>query len=205
LSAVEPCGILKHEGVAVVFGLQAAPNLPTYTSSTTTAPVKSWCGQEDGGGQAAIGLREGDRQGRRGRRDEWPRRDETWGRRICDAMMDSVTVVCLTGPGAHRALIGTDGFPGGGHDRDHDCRESSHSFMIQNPLEIQRTIPRGVLFARSGDPAPSSFDEPRILSRADINSSGHPTSTCPGSSRPIDGNQKQIASRPGARDIQAGP
>ena len=71
---------------------------------------------------------------------------------ICDAMMDSVPVVFITGQ-VRTELLGTDGF------QEADTIGITmpivkHSFMIQHPLEIPRSIHEAFHIARTGPPGP---------------------------------------------------
>ena len=85
---------------------------------------------------------------------------------ICDAMMDSVPVVFITGQ-VRTELLGTDGF------QEADTIGITmpivkHSFMIQDPLEIPRAIHEAFHIARTGRPGPVLVDIPQDLSRAEI-------------------------------------
>src|SRR5205823_8175396 len=85
---------------------------------------------------------------------------------ICDAMMDSVPVVFLTGQ-VRTDLLGTDGF------QEADVIGITmpvvkHSFMIQHPLELPRAIHESFHIAGTGRPGPVVIDIPTDLSRADI-------------------------------------
>ncbi|MGI8573047.1 MAG: biosynthetic-type acetolactate synthase large subunit, partial [Solirubrobacteraceae bacterium] len=109
---------------------------------------------------------------------------------ICDAMMDSVPVVFLTCQ-FHTDRLGTDG-----------CQEADtigitmsivkHSFMIQHPLEIPRSIHEAFHIARTGRPGPVVVEIPQDLSRADIPYEPVTDVRLPGYQPTTDGNQKQI-------------
>src|SRR5438477_1002782 len=105
-------------------------------------------------------------------------------------MMDSVPVVFLTGQ-VRTELLGTDGF------QEADTIGITmpivkHSFMIQHPLEIPRTIHEAFHLARTGRPGPVVVDIPQDLSRADIPYEPVTDVHLPGYQPTIDGNQKQI-------------
>src|SRR5262249_55957215 len=71
---------------------------------------------------------------------------------ICDAMMDSVPTVFITGQ-VRTDLMGTDGF----QEADTigiTMPVVKHSFMIQHPLEIPRAIHEAFYVARTGRPGP---------------------------------------------------
>ena len=109
---------------------------------------------------------------------------------ICDAMMDSVPVVFITGQ-VRTELLGTDGF------QEADTIGISmpvvkHSFMIQHPDEIPRAIHEAFHIARSGRPGPVLVDIPQDLSRAEIDYEPVTDVHLPGYQPRVEGNQKQI-------------
>src|SRR5919205_1510140 len=109
---------------------------------------------------------------------------------ICDAMMDSVPTVFLTGQ-VRTDLLGTDGF------QEADTIGITmpivkHSFMIQHPLEIPRSIHEAFYLARTGRPGPVVVDIPVDLSRADIPYEPVTDVKLPGYQPTTEGNQKQI-------------
>ena len=67
-----------------------------------------------------------------------------------------------------------------------------HSFMIQHPLEIPRTIHEAFHLARTGRPGPVVVDIPTDLSRAEIPYEPVTDVHLPGYQPTTDGNQKQI-------------
>src|SRR5204863_8810759 len=107
-----------------------------------------------------------------------------------DAMMDSVPVVFITGQ-VRTELLGTDGF------QEADTIGITmpivkHSFLIQHPLEIPRSIHEAFHIARTGRPDPVVVDIPQDLSRADIPYAPVSDVHLPGYQPTTDGNQKQI-------------
>jgi acetolactate synthase-1/2/3 large subunit len=109
---------------------------------------------------------------------------------ITDAMMDSVPVVFITGQ-VRTELLGTDGF----QEADTigiTMPVVKHSFMIQHPLELPRTIHEAFHLARTGRPGPVVVDIPQDLSRADIPYEPVDDVHLPGYQPTTDGNQKQI-------------
>ena len=109
---------------------------------------------------------------------------------ICDAMMDSVPVVFLTGQ-VRTDLLGTDGFQEADTIGITDA-DRRHSMMIQHPLEIPRSIHEAFHIARTGRPGPVVVDIPQDLSRADIPYEPVTDVHLPGYQPTTDGNQKQI-------------
>ena len=109
---------------------------------------------------------------------------------ICDAMMDSVPVVFITGQ-VRTELLGTDGF----QEADTigiTMPVVKHSFMIQHPLEIPRAIHEAFHIASSGRPGPVLVDIPQDLSRAEIAYEPVTDVRLPGYQPTVEGNQKQI-------------
>jgi acetolactate synthase-1/2/3 large subunit len=180
---------LKAEGVDVVFGLPGGANLPTYDAFYDAGIKHILVRHEAGGGHAAEGYAKA--TGRVGVALGTSGPGATnLVTPICDAMMDSVPVVCLTGQ-VRTELIGTDGF------QEADILGITlpivkHSFMIQHPLEIPRTIHEAFHLARTGRPGPVLVDIPQDLSRADIPYEPVGDVHLPGYQPTTDGNQKQI-------------
>jgi acetolactate synthase-1/2/3 large subunit len=180
---------LKAEGVDVVFGLPGGANLPTYDAFYDAGIRHILVRHEAGGGHAAEGYAKA--TGRVGVSLGTSGPGATnLVTPICDAMMDSVPVVFLTGQ-VRTELLGTDGF------QEADTIGITmpivkHSFMIQHPLELPRTIHEAFHIARSGRPGPVVVDIPQDLSRADIPYKPVTDVHLPGYQPTTDGNQKQI-------------
>src|SRR5437660_2956436 len=180
---------LKAEGVEVVFGLPGGANLPTYDAFYDAGIRHILVRHESGGGHAAEGYAKA--TGRVGVSLGTSGPGATnLVTPICDAMMDSVPVVFLTGQ-VRTELLGTDGF------QEADTIGITmpivkHSFMIQHPLEIPRTIHEAFHLARTGRPGPVVVDIPQDLSRAEINYEPVTDVHLPGYQPTTEGNQKQI-------------
>jgi acetolactate synthase-1/2/3 large subunit len=186
--AVMEC--LKAEGVEVVFGLPGGANLPTYDALYDAGIRHILVRHEAGGGHAAQGYSKA--TGRVGVAFGTSGPGATnLMTPICDAMMDSVPVVFITGQ-VRTDLLGTDGF------QEADTIGMTlpivkHSYMIQDPREIPQAIHEAFYLARSGRPGPVLVDIPQDLSRADIE---YVPATgdvhLPGYQPTVEGNQKQI-------------
>ena len=180
---------LKAEGVDVVFGLPGGANLPTYDAFYDAGIRHILVRHEAGGGHAAEGYAQA--TGRVGVALGTSGPGATnLVTPICDAMMDSVPVVFLTGQ-VRTDLLGTDGF------QEADTIGITmpivkHSFMIQHPLELPRTLHEAFHIARSGRPGPVVVDIPQDLSRAEIPYEPVTGVHLPGYQPTTDGNQKQI-------------
>ena len=180
---------LKAEGVEVVFGLPGGANLPTYDAFYDAGIRHILVRHEAGGGHAAEGYAKS--TGRVGVALATSGPGATnLVTPICDAMMDSVPVVFITGQ-VRTDLLGTDGF------QEADTIGITmpivkHSVMIRHPLEIPRALHEAFHIARSGRPGPVVVDIPQDLSRADIPYEPVTDLKLPGYQPTTEGNQKQI-------------
>ena len=180
---------LKAEGVDVVFGLPGGANLPTYDAFYDAGIRHILVRHEAGGGHAAEGYAKATGKVGVSLATSGPGATNLVTP-ITDAMMDSVPVVFITGQ-VRTELLGTDGF------QEADTIGITmpivkHSFMIQHPLELPRTIHEAFHLARTGRPGPVVVDIPQDLSRADIPYEPVDDVHLPGYQPTIDGNQKQI-------------
>ncbi|MGA2011230.1 MAG: biosynthetic-type acetolactate synthase large subunit [Solirubrobacteraceae bacterium] len=180
---------LKAEGVDVVFGLPGGANLPTYDAFYDAGIRHILVRHEAGGGHAAEGYAKATGKVGVALGTSGPGATNLVTP-ICDAMMDSVPVVFLTGQ-VRTELLGTDGF------QEADTIGITmpivkHGIMIQHPLEIPRSIHEAFHIARTGRPGPVVVDIPQDLSRADIPYEPVGDVHLPGYQPTTEGNQKQI-------------
>ena len=180
---------LKAEGVDVVFGLPGGANLPTYDAFVNGGIRHILVRHEAGGGHAAEGYAKATGKVGVAFATSGPGATNLITP-ICDAMMDSVPCVFITGQ-VRTELLGTDGF----QEADTigiTMPVVKHSFMIVHPQEIPRAIHEAFHIARSGRPGPVLVDIPNDLSRAEIDYEPVTDVRLPGYQPKIDGNQKQI-------------
>ena len=180
---------LKAEGVDVVFGLPGGANLPTYDAFYDAGIRHILVRHDAGGGHAAEGYAKATGKVGVALATSGPGATNLVTP-ICDAMMDSVPVVFITGQ-VRTELLGTDGF----QEADTigiTMPVVKHSFMIQHPLEIPRSIHEAFHIARTGRPGPVVVDIPQDLSRADIPYEPVSDVRLPGYQPTTEGNQKQI-------------
>ena len=180
---------LKAEGVDVVFGLPGGSNLPTYDAFFDAGIRHILVRHEAGGGHAAEGYAKATGKVGVCMATSGPGATNLVTP-IADAMMDSVPVVFITGQ-VRTQLLGSDGF------QEADTIGITmpivkHSFMIQHPLELPRTIHEAFHIARSGRPGPVVVDFPSDLSQADIPYEPVQDVHLPGYQPTTSGNQKQI-------------
>jgi acetolactate synthase-1/2/3 large subunit len=187
VDAVMEC--LKAEGVDVVFGLPGGANLPTYDAFVNGGIRHILVRHEAGGGHAAEGYAKATGKVGVAFATSGPGATNLITP-ICDAMMDSVPVVFITGQ-VRTELLGTDGF----QEADTigiTMPVVKHSFMIQHPQEIPRAIHEAFHIARTGRPGPVLVDIPQDLSRAEIDYEPVTDVRLPGYQPRVEGNQKQI-------------
>ena len=180
---------LKAEGVEVVFGLPGGANLPTYDAFYDAGIRHILVRHEAGGGHAAEGYAKATGKVGVSLGTSGPGATNLVTP-ICDAMMDSVPVVFITGQ-VRTDLLGTDGF----QEADTigiTMPVVKHSFMIQNPVELPRSIHEAFHLARTGRPGPVVVDIPQDLSRADIPYEPVTDVHLPGYQPTTEGNKKQI-------------
>src|SRR5881398_3937668 len=180
---------LKAEGVDVVFGLPGGVNLPTYDAFYDAGVRHILVRHEAGGGHAAEGYAKATGKVGVSLGTSGPGATNLVTP-ICDAMMDSVPVVFITGQ-VRTELLGTDGF----QEADTigiTMPVVKHSFMIQSPPEIPRAIHEAFHLARTGRPGPVLVDIPQDLSRAEIQYEPVTDVRLPGYQPRVEGNQKQI-------------
>ncbi len=187
VDAVMEC--LKAEGVDVVFGLPGGANLPTYDAFFDAGIRHILVRHEAGGGHAAEGYAKATGKVGVSLGTSGPGATNLVTP-ICDAMMDSVPVVFITGQ-VRTDLLGTDGF------QEADTIGITmpivkHSVMIQHPFELPRALHEAFHIARTGRPGPVVVDIPTDLSRADIPYEPITDVRLPGYQPTTDGNQKQI-------------
>jgi acetolactate synthase-1/2/3 large subunit len=187
VDAVMEC--LKAEGVDVVFGYPGGANLPTYDAFVDAGIRHVLVRHEAGGGHAAEGYAKATGKVGVALGTSGPGATNLLTP-ICDAMMDSVPTVFLTGQ-VRTELLGTDGF----QEADtigFTMPVVKHSFLIQHPLEIPRAIHEAFYIARTGRPGPVVVDIPVDLSRADIPYEPVSDVRLPGYQPTTEGNAKQI-------------
>src|SRR4029078_108405 len=187
VDAVMEC--LKAEGVEVVFGLPGGANLPTYDAFYDGGIKHILLRPSRGGGGAAEGYAKATGKVGVALGTSGPGATNLVTP-ICDAMMDSVPVVFLTGQ-VRTELLGTDGF------QEADTIGITmpivkHSFLIQHPLELPRAIHEAFYVARTGRRGPVIVDIPVDLSRADIPYEPVSDVHLPGYQPTTEGNAKQV-------------
>ena len=153
---------LKAEGVDVVFGLPGGANLPTYDAFVDGGIRHILVRHEAGGGHAAEGYAKATGKVGVSFATSGPGATNLITP-ICDAMMDSVPVVFITGQ-VRTELLGTDGF----QEADTigiTMPVVKHSFMIQQPAGDPQGDPRGLPHRAHRAPRPGARGHPAWTSR----------------------------------------
>ena len=163
-------------------GLPGGANLPTYDAFYDAGIRHILVRHEAGGGHAAEGYAKATGKVGVSLGTSGPGATNLVTP-ICDAMMDSVPVVFLTGQ-VRTELLGTDGF------QEADTIGITmpivkHSFLIQHPLEIPRSIHEAFHIARTRPAGPGGGRHPPgPQPRRHPVRAGRPTCTCRATSRP---------------------
>ena len=192
---------LKAEGVDVVFGLPGGANLPTYDAFYDAGIRHVLVRHEAGGGHAAEGYAQGDRQGRRRAGDVRPRRDEP---RHADRRRDDGLgpAGLHHRPGAHRAARHR-WLPGDRLHRHHDADRQAllpGPARARDPAHDQGGVPRR---AQRPARARSSSTSRRTVARPSIAYRRSPTSRLPGLPADDRGQPASRSARPPRRSATA--
>ncbi|MEI7559322.1 MAG: biosynthetic-type acetolactate synthase large subunit [Actinomycetes bacterium] len=180
---------LKAEDVEVVFGLPGGANLPTYDAFYDAGIRHVLVRHEAGGGHAAEGYAKATGRVAVCFGTSGPGATNLVTP-ICDAMMDSVPIVFITGQ-VRTDLLGTDGF------QEADTMGMTlpmvkHSFMVQDAQDLPAMIHEAFHIARTGRPGPVLIDIPVDLSKDEIEYLPRTEVNLPGYQPIIEGNQRQI-------------
>lgn len=148
-----------------MFGIPGGANLPIYDAIYNSSLIHIQAAHEQGAGHMAEGYAKA--SGKIGVAFATSGPGATnLVTAIADAMMDSVPVLFITGQ-VRTDLLGTDGF------QEADILGITmpvvkHSFLIESPGEVGKTIKEAVHIASSGRPGPVLVDIPTDLARAEI-------------------------------------
>ncbi|MGH9068849.1 MAG: thiamine pyrophosphate-binding protein, partial [Acidimicrobiales bacterium] len=154
---------LEAEGVEVVFGLPGGAILPVYDPIIDSSIRHILVRHEQGAGHAAEGYAQV--TGRPGVAivTSGPAATNIVTP-LCNAYMDSVPVVCITGQVA-TASIGTDAFQ--------ECDTTGitmsvtkHNWLVTDPDDIPRVVAEAFHLATTGRPGPVLIDLPKDVANA---------------------------------------
>jgi acetolactate synthase I/II/III large subunit len=152
---------LKDEGVEVIFGYPGGAVLPIYDALFSQNAIRHVLVRQEGG---AVHAAEG-----------YARSTGKIGvvlvtsgpgatnavTGLCDALMDSIPVVCLTGQ-VPTHLIGNDAFQEA--DTTGITRPATkHNYLVKRPEDLARVVHEAFYVARSGRPGPVVIDLPKDI------------------------------------------
>ncbi|MDE0268549.1 MAG: biosynthetic-type acetolactate synthase large subunit [Acidimicrobiaceae bacterium] len=151
---------LEHEGVEVVFGLPGGAILPVYDPIIESPIRHVLVRHEQGAGHMAEGYAQA--TGRPGVMMITSGPGATNAvTPLCDAYMDSIPVVCITGQVPY-AAIGTDAFQ--------ECDTTGitmavtkHNFLVNKAEDIPRIVHEAFHIATTGRPGPVLVDIPKDI------------------------------------------
>ena len=184
---------LEHENVEVMFGLPGGCILPAYDPLLESKIRHILVRHEQGAGHMAEGYAHVTGRPGVAMVTSGPAATNLVTP-LCDAYMDSVPMVAITGQ-VPSAAIGTDAF------QEADIRGitmpiTKHNFLVTNPDEIPQAIAEAFHLARSGRPGPVHVDitKDALMGETDV---GHPTAAeieagLPGYKPKLDGHARQV-------------
>ncbi len=180
---------LEMEGVEVVFGLPGGAILPVYDPLIDSSIRHILVRHEQGAGHMAEGY--ADASGRPGVAMVTSGPGATnIVTPLCDAYMDSVPIVVITGQVAY-TVIGTDAF------QECDTLGSpmpvtKHTWLVTDASEIPRVIREAFHVAKTGRPGPVLVDVPKDISNQLMEWYWPETVDLPGYKPTLRGHAKQI-------------
>ena len=152
---------LKDEGVEVIFGYPGGAVLPIYDAIFNQNAIRHVLVRQEGGAvHAAEGYaRSTGKVGVVLVTSGPGATNAVTG--LCDALMDSIPVVCLTGQ-VPTHLIGNDAFQEA--DTTGITRPATkHNYLVKRPDDLARVVHEAFYVARSGRPGPVVIDLPKDI------------------------------------------
>ncbi|MCW2632029.1 MAG: hypothetical protein JWR88_991 [Pseudonocardia sp.] len=155
---------LEAVGCEVVFGIPGGAILPAYDPLLDSTVLRHvLVRHEQGAGHAAAGYAQASGKVGVCMATSGPGATNLVTP-ICDAQMDSVPIVAITGQ-VPRPMIGSDGF------QEADIRGitmpiTKHSFLVMDPAEIPQAIAEAFHLAGTGRPGPVLVDIPKDVLQA---------------------------------------
>lgn len=151
---------LEREGVEVVFGLPGGAILPVYDPIIDSPIRHILVRHEQGAGHMAEGYAHATGRPGVAMVTSGPAATNIVTP-LCDAFMDSVPMVCITGQVAYSS-IGSDAFQ--------ECDTTGitqsvtkHNFLVTDPQDIPQTIREAFHIATTGRPGPVLVDVPKDI------------------------------------------
>jgi len=158
---------LERQGISIVAGIPGGSNLPIYNALHKSTIRHILARHEQGAGFIAHGMARSTGKAAVCLATSGPGATNLVTA-IADAKLDSVPLIAITGQ-VPRAMIGTDAF------QEVDTygmtmNLTKHSFLVMDPEELVRIIPRAFDIAEEGRPGPVLIDVPKDvqLAEADV-------------------------------------
>ena len=152
---------LKEQGVEVIFGYPGGAVLPIYDAIFNQNSIRHVLVRQEGGAvHAAEGYaRSTGKVGVVLVTSGPGATNAVTG--LCDALMDSIPIVCLTGQ-VPTHLIGNDAFQEA--DTTGITRPATkHNYLVKRPEDLARVVHEAFYVARSGRPGPVVIDLPKDI------------------------------------------
>jgi acetolactate synthase I/II/III large subunit len=189
---------LEMEGVEVMFGLPGGAILPVYDPLIDSSIRHILVRHEQGAGHMASGYAQATGRPGVAMVTSGPAATNIVTP-LCDAYMDSIPMVVITGQVAYR-VIGTDAFQ--------ECDTvgitmpvTKHNWLISDPADIPRVIREAFHVATTGRPGPVLVDFPKDVANMTMEWYWPERIDLPGYKPTVKGHPKQI--KDAARLIQA--
>jgi len=180
---------LEMEGVEVMFGLPGGAILPVYDPLIDSSIRHILVRHEQGAGHMASGYAHATGRPGVAMVTSGPAATNIVTP-LCDAYMDSVPVVVITGQVPYR-VIGTDAFQ--------ECDTvgitlpiTKHNWLISDPQDIPRIVREAFHVATSGRPGPVLVDVPKDIANAPMDWYWPEKVDLPGYKPNVKGHPKQI-------------
>jgi acetolactate synthase-1/2/3 large subunit len=180
---------LEMEGVEVMFGLPGGAILPVYDPLIDSSIRHILVRHEQGAGHMASGYAHVTGRPGVAMVTSGPAATNVVTA-LCDAYMDSVPVVCITGQVAY-SVIGTDAF----QEADTvgiTMPVTKHNWLITDANDIPRVIREAFHVATTGRPGPVLVDLPKDVANQQMEWYWPETVELPGYKPTIKGHPKQI-------------
>jgi acetolactate synthase-1/2/3 large subunit len=180
---------LEMEGTEVMFGLPGGAILPVYDPLIDSSIRHILVRHEQGAGHMASGYAHATGRPGVAMVTSGPAATNIVTP-LCDAYMDSVPIVVITGQVPYR-VIGTDAF----QEADTvgiTMPITKHNWLISDPADIPRVVREAFHVATTGRPGPVLVDVPKDIANATMDWYWPETVDLPGYKPNVKGHPKQI-------------
>jgi acetolactate synthase-1/2/3 large subunit len=180
---------LEMEGTEVMFGLPGGAILPVYDPLIDSSIRHILVRHEQGAGHMASGYAHATGRPGVAMVTSGPAATNIVTP-LCDAYMDSVPIVVITGQVPYR-VIGTDAF----QEADTvgiTMPITKHNWLISDPADIPRVVREAFHVATTGRPGPVLVDMPKDIANATMDWYWPETVDLPGYKPNVKGHPKQI-------------